>query len=233
MRALSLSLSLGLLEILSMAPQLWEDYLVLPYHLINQAEHFAVVGLNLLLRHDTFKKLLIYFRDTCMSGCLHTLTPTPTPFMCVPLSPCIPILHSSWRFINPLLKCIDNLQIKDFHRYYLSKRRKERRCVVFFAPPPCMESSLFIHLPVLLEHLFIHLPMYAPTHLSMSYRILSFCQTLCVLFFRFSFLFFPLKSGTRLLSILVENERMIHGNYKAVQVENIYIFVCDCIILYF
>lgn len=56
MSTLSLSVSLGFLEIISMASQLWEDYLALPYRLMNHVKHFAVVGLNLLLGHDTFKK---------------------------------------------------------------------------------------------------------------------------------------------------------------------------------
>lgn len=52
MRALSLSLCL--LEILSMAPQLKEDYLVLPYHLIKQAKQSKLVALSLLLGHYSF-----------------------------------------------------------------------------------------------------------------------------------------------------------------------------------
>ena len=82
------------------------------------------------------------------------------PFMCVPISPCIPILHSSWRFINPLLKCIDNLQIKDFHRYYLSERRKERRCVGFFAPLGWKAAYLFIYLSFLSIFASIYLCMH-------------------------------------------------------------------------
>lgn len=49
----------ALFEILSMAPQLKEDYLALPYHLIKQAKQSAVVALCLLLGHYTFQKLLI------------------------------------------------------------------------------------------------------------------------------------------------------------------------------
>lgn len=52
MRALRLRLCL--LEILSMAPQLKEDYLVLPYRLIKQAKQSAVVALRLLLGHYAF-----------------------------------------------------------------------------------------------------------------------------------------------------------------------------------
>lgn len=52
MRALSLSLCL--LEILSMVPQLKEDYLVLPYHLIKQTKQSKVAALSLLLGHYIF-----------------------------------------------------------------------------------------------------------------------------------------------------------------------------------
>lgn len=56
MSTLSLSVSLGFLEIISMASQLWEDYLALPYHFMNHVKHLTNVDLNLLLGHDTFKK---------------------------------------------------------------------------------------------------------------------------------------------------------------------------------